>query len=537
MDMLWLVFAFICGLGGKLLGLPPLVGFLVAGFALNVVGVERNDALDALADIGITLMLFTIGLKLNVRDLLKSEVWASSLSHMGIWTLSIGAVTLALATLGLPMFTGIDIRGAALLAFALSFSSTVCIIKILEDSGEMSTRHGRLSIGILVMQDIVAVAFLVVATGQTPSLWALLLVGVYFARPLLGYVLGHVGHGEMLPLAGFLLALGGYELFAMVGVKGDLGALVLGTIISGHPKANELAKALLSFKDLFLVGFFLSIGLTALPDLTMVALALVLCLALPLKALLFFASLTRLRLRARTSYLAALALGNYSEFGLIVMFLCVEAGWLHSDWLVIVALAVALSFVVTSLCYRSSHRFYSRWRVSIARNERPERLPEDQVYRPPTAEILVVGMGRVGLGAFHALYKLVGDRVWGMDANRARIERQRAQGMHVFAADAENADVWDSIDVGAIRLVLLAVPSIQDCYNITEQLRLAGYKGRIAAIARYEDERQALLDAGIDKVFNFFTEAGVAFAEDSLRLMSTNGVTPPENDREAEHRR
>ena len=91
--------------------------------------------------------------------------------------------------------------------------------------------------------------------------------------------------------------------------------------------------------------------------------------------------------------------------------------------------------------------------------------------------------------------------------------------MHVFAADAENADVWDAIDVSELTLVLLAVPSIEDCRNITEQLKTAGYRGPIAAIARYEDEREALLSFGIDKVFNFFTEAGVAFAEDSLRLV------------------
>ena len=79
MDVLWIVFAFACGLAVKLLGLPPLIGFLVAGFALNYAGVESNETLDALANLGITLMLFTIGLKLQVKDLLKREVWALGL--------------------------------------------------------------------------------------------------------------------------------------------------------------------------------------------------------------------------------------------------------------------------------------------------------------------------------------------------------------------------------------------------------------------------------------------------------------------------
>jgi hypothetical protein len=99
--------------------------------------------------------------------------------------------------------------------------------------------------------------------------------------------------------------------------------------------------------------------------------------------------------------------------------------------------------------------------------------------------------------------------------------------MHVFAGDGENADLWEIVDVSTIKLVLLAVPSIDDCRNITDQLRRAGYRGRIAAIARYEDDRAALLAAGIDRVFNFFAEAGLGFAEDSLRLIGDPAAPPP----------
>lgn len=519
MDLLSIAFAFGCGLLVKLAGLPPLIGFLAAGFGLNLAGVAPDATLETLADLGITLMLFTIGLKLDARDLLRREVWGSTLSHMGLWTLICGSLVAVAATVGLGAAAGLDARTSALLAFALSFSSTVCVIKVLEESGELATRHGRLSVAILVMQDLAAVVFLVLATGHVPSLWALALPGLLLARPLLRFCVTQAGHGELLPLTGFLLALGGYELFSAVGVKGDLGALVVGMLLSDHHKAKEFARSLYHFKDLFLIGFFLSIGLSALPDLGMLLMALVLCALLPFKLLLFFGLLTRLRLRARTAYLSALVLGNYSEFGLIVLALAADAGWLSGDWLVIAALAVAMSFVFTSVAYRDAHGFYARNRELVRRFQHPERLPADRIVRPSTAEILVVGTGRVGRGAYRALHRLVGERVWGMDANRELIAQQQADGMQVFAGDAENADVWEALDTKRIRLVLLAVPSVEDCRNIAEQLRLASYGGPIAAIARYDDEGPALQAAGIDHVFNFFAEAGVGLAEDSLRLM------------------
>jgi predicted Kef-type K+ transport protein len=438
---------------------------------------------------------------------------------MGVWSVVTGGLVLGAAAAGLAYTQTVDLLAAAILAFALSFSSTVAVIKVLEQSGELSTRHGRLAVGILVMQDIAAVLFLVFAGGEVPSPWAALLVGLVFARPVLRFLLANAGHGEMLPLAGFVLALGGYELFSAVGVKGDLGALVSGMLLSGHPKASELMKSLLHFKDLFLIGFFLSVGLSVLPDLQMVWVALLICALLPFKLALFFGLFTRLRLRARTAHLGALVLGNYSEFGLIVAVLAVEVGWLAPEWTVILALAAAFSFVFTSVTYRYAHSFYARHREVFRAFEHPERLPEDVVYCPPTAEVLVVGTGRVGRGALRALHNLLGDRVWGMDANREVVRRQRAAGMNVFVGDAESADVWEAIDPRSIHLVLLAVPSVEDCRNIAEQLRIATYRGPIAAIARYDDERPALLAAGIDRVFNFFSEAGAGFAEDSLRLV------------------
>ena len=519
MDFIWVLFAFICGLGMRMISLPPLIGYLLAGFILHFAGVTPDATLNTLADLGITLMLFTIGLKLEVKSLLKPEVWAGSLSHMVVWILLFFGAALGLGALALPFFSDLSLQNAALIAFLLSFSSTVCVVKLLEESGEMKTRHGKLAIGILVMQDLVAVLFMALATGKAPSVWAIGLLGLIFLRPLFDLLLNKSGHGELLPLAGFFLALGGYELFELVGIKGDLGALIFGALLSSSAKATELSKNLLHFKDLFLIGFFLSIGFTALPDWPMFFTALLLAALLPIKFFLFFTLLTRLSLRGRTAYLSALALTNVSEFGLIVAALAVDTGWISEQWLVIISLAVSLSFVFTSTVYKRAHELYMNHKELIKRFEKPERLAEDSMEKTDKAEILVIGLGRVGLGAYQALDSMASDRVWGVDADRERVGRMRAAGMNVCAGDGEDADFWEQLNLANVKLVLLALPSIDDSRNIVQQISNAGFNGKIAAIARYQDEQQKLLDVGIDKVFNFFTEAGIGFAEESMHLI------------------
>ena len=525
MEFTWILFAFVCGLAVKLINLPPLIGFLSAGFLLNYLGYQASSVLDSLADIGITLMLFSIGLKLHVKDLLKREVWVSTLSHMSIWTLLFGGIALLLGVLSLPYFDVLDVRTAALLGFALSFSSTVCVMKLLEESGELKTRHGQLALGILVMQDIVAVIFLVAATGHIASIWALGLFGLLLIRPVINKIVDNVGHGEMLPLTGIVLALGGYELFYLVGVKGDLGALILGILLASHSKASEMNKSLMNFKDLFLIGFFLSIGFTALPTLEMIGMSLLITLVILLKFTLFFVFLTKLKLRGRTSFLSALILSNYSEFGLIVVALSVSNGWLHKEWLVVLALAVSFSFVITSIIYRQSHRLYRNNKETIRGFETADCLPEDVFTQPKNAEVLIVGLGRVGRGAFDSVKALIDNRVAGMDADRNRIKLMQESDDNVFYGDGEDADLWERFDTSKIQLIMLALPIAEDSINVSIQLRKANYQGHIAAIARYQDERDILLASGIDNVFNVYTEAGTGFAEESLTLIRTTENT------------
>jgi Trk K+ transport system NAD-binding subunit len=128
-------------------------------------------------------------------------------------------------------------------------------------------------------------------------------------------------------------------------------------------------------------------------------------------------------------------------------------------------------------------------------------------------------MGRVGKSAYRALEEEVGDYVAGLDSDRKRAWKLREDGMRILIGDGEDADFWQAFDTSEVRLVLLALPAMDDIRNICYQLRVAGFEGPVAAIARYEDDRAKLLEYGIDHVFNFYKEAGTGFAEDSLRLI------------------
>ncbi|HEC12485.1 MAG TPA: potassium transporter Kef [Acidiferrobacteraceae bacterium] len=513
-DVAWISLAFFLGFLARLIGLPPLVGFLATGFVLNYLGIASGEMLQKLADLGITLLLFTVGLKLNLKVLIRPQVWSVTVLHILIIIVLFGAAIFGLALMGVPLFFGLNLKFSLMLAFALSFSSTVFVVKSLEDKGEMQSLHGRIAIGILVMQDLAAVVFLAASTGNLPSLWALLLFLLIPLRPLFHHLLQKTGHGELLILYGLVLALGGAELFELGGVKDDLGALIMGVLISTHPKSKEMAKSMLGFKDLFLVGFFLSIGMSGRLSLEAVTIGFLLVPFVFAKSALFFVLMTRFKLRARTSLLATLNLTNYSEFGLIVAAIGVANGWMDGEWLVVIAIALSLSFVIAAPLSGNDDRIYNLYKIFWRKFQRKERLPDDRLLDTLGATIAVFGMGRVGSGAFDKMCELHGDTVVGIDFDAELVKKHQAMGRKVLHGDPGDADFWDKIEQNhSIELVMLALPNLRANLNALQQLRETSFSGRIAATARYPDEQEQLRQTGATAVFNIYTEAGAGFAE------------------------
>ena len=526
-DVTWIAAAFVLGGIAYALRLPPLVGFLAAGFLLSASGYTHTDFLPKLADIGITLLLFTVGLKLNLRTLARPQVWAVSTLHIALVVVVLSTLLCAFAWAGwllvqregleqavTPTTVEFGLQEAILVAFALSFSSTVFAVKVLEEKGEMTSLHGRIAIGILIVQDIAAVVFLAVSSGKVPSAWALALLLLVPIRPVLHRLLDRVGHGELLVLYGFLLALGGAEVFQLVQMKGDLGALILGVLIASHPKAEELAKQMLGFKDLFLLGFFLSIGASGELSLHSLLLA---CLLMPLvliKSTIFYGLFTGFKLRARTAWLATLNLSNFSEFGLIVVAVGVASGWLESHWLVTLSLMLALSFVLAAALNNLSHGVFIKHRVGLERWQRSARIADDRLLDIGGAQIAVVGMGGIGTGAYDLMQERHGDGVVGIDIDPVTVRNQQAEGRQVLIGDPSDLDFWERVQQAhTLQLVMLALPRLTTSVEVIRFLREAGFAGRIAVTAKFADEEVQLLEAGASSVFNIYQQAGVGFAD------------------------
>jgi predicted Kef-type K+ transport protein len=510
MIAIWIAGALLLGLAVSRIGLPPLVGFLASGFVFAAFGMERTPELAELAHAGVLLLLFAVGLKLRVKTLLRYEVWGTAIAHLAL-TGVIGVVLLA-------VFSELSAVLSFALAVAFGFSSTVLAAKVLEGNRELRAVHGRVAIGILIVQDVVAVVLLAFISLETPSPYALLLLAVPLARPAITWLLERCGHGELLVLFGAALALGGGEGFEALGLSAELGALLLGTMLADHKRSQELTTVLWGLKELFLVGFFLNIGFSGPPTLQSLEGALLLMVLLPVQGIIFFLLLIGLGLRARTSFLTAVSLTTYSEFALIVVDVAVTNGLLGNQWLIATALAVALSFIVAAPLNAFAHSLYRVLSPWLERFERDKRHPDDEPISLGRAEILIVGMGRVGSGAYDYL-RQQNENIVGIDSDPGKLESNVRAGRRVVYADAEDPSFWHSLNIDRLRAIMLAVPEMQAKVSAARALRKRGYRGLLSATHLFPEERQPIIEAGCDVTYNYYTEAGVGFARHTYETL------------------
>jgi threonine dehydrogenase-like Zn-dependent dehydrogenase len=186
-----------------------------------------------------------------------------------------------------------------------------------------------------------------------------------------------------------------------------------------------------------------------------------------------------------------------------------------SELLITVAIALSLSFILAAPLNVASYRIYARSRSWLSRFEAQRRIAEEEVIEPGDTTVIVFGMGRVGTGTYDAMRQRLGDRVLGVDFDPETVDEQQAHGRRVIRGSATDPDFWERIqlDFERVDLVLLAMPNAQENLFAARQLQDLGYTGRVAAIAKFPDEIDALMRAGVHAAFNLYAEAGAGFAE------------------------
>lgn len=506
-EILLVAVAFVLGFLFSKAGLPPLLGYLTGGILLAANGFENSHALDELSHAGVIFLLFTLGLKIRLKNFIQPEVAVSGLSQIVI---SVALLAGLFSVIGLS--AGFSISQVILLGVLLGVASTVVAAKGLEGKGELDSYHGRLAIGILVMEDIILIGILAFAGLKTPSPWAFTLLLLPFAKPLAVKMINLIKSEELVLLYGVLMALGGAALFELVGLGGELGAFCFGLLHAGEEKASDMAKKLWSLREAFLIGFFLKIGLTGIPGWHDLFVALALALVLPFRIGIFFGILSAFGLRARTAFLTASSLASFSEFALITGTVAIGAGLLPGSLMITLATIVSVSFLVGAPANAKANELFNFLESFLVRFEKKKSRSDAEPSSIGVANYLVVGMGRTGSAAYDFLAGK-GEKVVGFDTDPEVLGRQRMKKRRVLYGDANSKSLWNNLDIDMLRGVVVSMREETAKLNIIETLRKRGFGGNISAIVDSDEQVEILDKAGVNVLCSPLVQAGEDLAE------------------------
>lgn len=507
MEILFIAIAFVIGFLFYKIGLPPLLGFLTGGFVLSVYGYQSTHALDELAHSGVIFLLFTLGLKIRLKNFLQPEVAVSGLLQIIISV----ALLFGLFTL-IGINAGFSTSQTILLGILLGVASTVIAAKGLEDKGELDSYHGRLAIGILVMEDIILIGILAFTGLKAPSPWALTLLLLPLLKPVLVRVLRLIKNDELVLLYGILMAFGGAALFEYVGLGGELGAFCFGVLHAGEEKAGEVSKKLWSLREAFLTVFFLKIGLTGLPSWTDLLYAMILVIILPFRVAIFFSILSLFRLRARTSFLTATSLASFSEFAIITGAVAVTVGLLPPSMLITLTTVVAFSFLVGAPINAKANQLFNKLEPLLTKFESKRSRSDAEPVNIGIANYLIVGMGRAGTSSYD-YFQERGLKVVGFDTDPDVLATQRSKKRRVLYGDATSKLLWQNLDIQQLQGVVVTIPEEEAKMNVVEALRARGFDGHISVMVDSESQAKQLKSIGVNTICSPLVQAGVELAE------------------------
>ena len=533
-----LVLAAGVGFVGLILRQPLIVSFIAVGILAgpSVLNIARSDAqIDLLAELGIAVLLCLVGLKLDF-NLVRTLGPVALVTGLGqvIFTTVFGFL------IGLAL--GLDPRTAIYVAIALTFSSTIIIVKLLSDKREIDSLHGRIALGFLIVQDIVVVLAMIVlsaigvgaaAEGQGALTDVLRVIG--FGLAMLAFVIAFIRYVadplvERLSRAPELLvsfAIGWAALLAAVGhylgFGKELGGLLAGVSLASTPFREAIAARLASLRDFLLLFFFIALGASL--DLSVlgasVGPALVLSLFVLIgNPLIVLAIMGAMGYRKRTSFLAGLTVAQISEFSLIFMAMGVAIGHVANEALGLVTLVGLVTIAASTYMITYSHQLYNVFEPVLGVFERkaPDRARDDAPETARPHDVILFGLGRYGLGIAGAL-RDSGKRVLGVDFSPEAVRYARAQGFDTAFGDATDPEFLAHLPLRHADGLVLAVPEHDmglthddPRHALLRAVRDQGFEGQVAVAAHRDATAEALAAETADLILMPYRDAAVAAA-------------------------
>ncbi|PTS85323.1 sodium:proton exchanger [Pseudomonas sp. HMWF032] len=503
---------------------PLIIAYILVGILAGpaVLGLSsENEPLQLLAEIGITVLLFVVGLKLDMRLVrtLGPVALATGLGQLS-FTIVFGFILCYL--LGLEWLTALYV------AVALTFSSTIIIVKLLSDKGEIDSLHGRIAMGFLIVQDIAVVLAMLglnlyqPGTAEQPAMspWLLsltLLGSLAVLFLLMRYALPRLlnmmaDSPELLMLMaiawGTLLAAGADSL----GLSKEIGAFLAGFSLASTSLREAVASRLTSLRDFLLLFFFLHLGLQL--DFAyihgQVGSALILsAFVLIGNPLIVMAIMGWMGYRKRTGFMAGLTVAQISEFSIIFVAMGIGLGHIGQPALGLTTLVGLITITLSTYMILYAQPLFVRFSPWLGVFERAiaHRENADDTAAPgDQPDIIVYGMGRYGRNLASQLQQ-GGRRVLGVDFDPQALAQAREEGLTVCYGDAEDADFLSHMPLSHAQALISTIPQREVNAILLRALRSAAFKGQITLSAFRAGDAEALHHAGAASVLRPYSDA------------------------------
>ncbi len=513
----------------KRLRLPAIAGYLLVGLFVgpHALGwVEQVETVESLAEIGVVLLLFTVGLEFSLPRLLLQGP-RLLVAGGGQMLVTIAAVT------GLALVMDVPWRTAVLLGFLGAMSSTAFVLKALSDARQLDAPHGRLSVGILLFQDLCVILLMVSVSllggeaggvgrtlfvlGETVLGIGAVVVMARYGFPRLAALVVKAGGRELFVLFVALTVLGSAWLAQVFGLSVALGAFIAGLFISESEYSHEVVSEIVPFRDVFNAMFFISIGMLVDPGLVVEHGALVPALALGLvllKAGLVAPLLMLLTRQVRLSLLTAISIAQVGEFSLILASLGRAQGLLESEAMGLVLAVASLTMLASPFLMNAAPWLADRLPKRVGRAEEPDAV----AAATAGPDVVLVGHGQVGQHVARVL-KAAGITFCGVDLDIDQAARARLDGLPMIFGDATRPEVLTRAGLKRARVLVLTMPDPEGARRAVRAARRLSEDVHIIVRTRFAAERTELRRLGADRVIPEQFETSIEIFSSTLRQL------------------